>query len=332
MSFLASLSASSSASSGGVYQAWLPRSASPLNAGTDHLFIALLLLSAAVLLLLVGLLDWLLWRYRSDGTDREGKDTPVSRLALAAAVGLPLIVVVLVFLGGMDGFVDREVAPARALEIRAVADTWHWSFHYPGDVEDAQLHLPLNRPVKLLLDSPHSIQGLYLPVFRAQQSAVPGREASLWFVADRPGEYEAVGTQVLGALEDSMRTKLIVHEQGGYEAWVATASDVLKLLPPVEAGKVLVERNGCLVCHTTDGTPKTGPSFKGVIGRHREFEDGSSMVTNEDYVRESIRQPRKRVVKGFQPLMPSFEGKVSDAEIDAIIEYFKSLGSSQGGS
>ena len=310
---------------------WLPEAASSAASGTDGIFKALLILSGVVLALLIGAIDYLLWRFASDEEEAEGKPGRPRPFTLGLMVALPLITVVFVFLGGLDAFVDRQVAPAGAVEIQVEAGRWNWSFAYPGDFTTNELHLPVDLPVRLTLSSRDVEHGFYLPELRMRQTVIPGRETELWFEATVPGEYLLRSSAAMGAAEESMSVAVQVHEAGEFEAWLASSTNILESLPPAEAGAVLVQRNGCLVCHSVDGSPRTGPSFQGVLGREQTFADASRAINDSSYVRQSILEPTAKVVEGFQPLMPSFEGKLSDPEIGAIVEYFKTLSEPEGG-
>jgi cytochrome c oxidase subunit 2 len=310
---------------------WLPEAASSAAKGTDGLFMVLLVLAGVVVALLVGAIDYLLWRHANDEEGARGTTHRPRPFSMLVMIVVPLLTVIFVFVAGLRGFVDRQVAPAGAVQIRAEAGRWNWSFGYPGDFTTNELHLPVDAPVRVTLASRDVVHGFYLPEMRMRQTAVPGRETQLWFKATVPGEYRMLSSTALGAAEESMSVAVIVHEPGGFESWLASSTNILESLPPAEAGAVLVQRNGCRVCHSVDGSTITGPSFLGVLGRERVFADGSRAVTDSSYVHQSILDPTAKVVEGFQPLMPSFEGKLSDPEIGAIVEYFKTLSGEEGG-
>ena len=309
---------------------WLPEAASSAAARTDGLFMALIILSGVVLALLIGAIDYFLWRHATDDESAQGKPSRPRPFTLALMIVIPLLTVVFVFLGGLNDFVDRQVAPAGAIEISAEAGRWNWSFGYPGEFTTNELHLPVDLPVRVTLSSRDVVHGFYLPEMRMRQTAIPGRETTLWFEPTLPGDYRLISSTAMGAAQESMSVAVVVHEPGEFESWLASSTNILESLPPAEAGAVLVQRNGCLVCHSVDGSTITGPSFLDVLGRTRVFADGSSAVSDSSYVHESILDPTAKVVEGFQPLMPSFEGKLSDPEIGAIVEYFKTLGGETG--
>jgi cytochrome c oxidase subunit 2 len=185
--------------------------------------------------------------------------------------------------------------------------------------------VPVDTPVRLVLSSDDVIHSFFVPAFRIKQDAVPGRYTKLWFNAKETGTFQVFCAEYCGTKHSDMLTHVVVHEPGGFEKWLADVSDFLAKLPPAEAGKKIYESYGCKACHTVDGTPGIGPSWKGVYGKQRSFTDGTSEVAEENYLRQSILEPQAKVVAGFGPVMPTFKGKLKDAEITAVIEFIKSL-------
>lgn len=154
---------------------------------------------------------------------------------------------------------------------------------------------------------------------------VPGRYTTMWFDATRTGTFPLLCAEYCGTKHSEMLTEVVVHPSGEYERWLEKASNLLATLPPEEAGKILYTKRGCAQCHTTDGTARIGPSFKGTFGTDQAMTDGSTQHIDENYCRESILEPLKKVRGGFRPVMPSYKGQLKDPEIDAIIAYIKSL-------
>ncbi|MFH1845133.1 MAG: c-type cytochrome [bacterium] len=309
---------------------WFPETAASSAGGVDTTFRILLFVTGICLAIIVGVIDLFLWKYRRRSHDEIGKpshpDRPgPGRGLLAALILLPLALAVALFLVGFQGFLSGQIAPARAYEIQVEGRQWAWHFTYPNGYVSQELHVPLDEPVKLLLTSADVVHSVVIPAFRLRQEVVPGRQTEAWFTAGKPGEYPLLGGEYNGAWYDSMRCVVVVHEPGGFETWLAAAANVLEQYPPIEAGEILVQRNGCLQCHSLDGVKGIGPSLLDVLGRDRVFTDGSNLVTDEEYIRESIKAPQQRVVDGFQPVMPP-QPNLGDPEIDAIIEYLKSLG------
>ena len=200
---------------------------------------------------------------------------------------------------------------------------WNWSFTYPNGYVDANLHVPVDRPVQLVMSSADVIHSLYVPVFRIKQDVVPGRYSKVWFEATEPGEYDLFCAEYCGTSHSDMLALVVVHPPGEFEAWLEQASNFLETMSPVDAGRKLFQVRGCMQCHSMDGSAKTGPTLLGVFGRSENMANGTTLTVDENYIRESILEPNARVVAGFEPVMPTYQGRLKDAEIMAIIEYLK---------
>jgi cytochrome c oxidase subunit 2 len=159
---------------------------------------------------------------------------------------------------------------------------------------------------------------------------VPGRYSKAWFEATAPGEYELFCAEYCGTGHSDMIAKVVVHPVGEFETWLESASNFLETMTPVDAGRKLYQIRGCQQCHSVDGSAKTGPSLFGIFGHSQPLTDGSSVVVDENYVRQSILDPASQVVAGYEPVMPTYQGRIKDEEITVIIEYLKSLSGEQG--
>jgi cytochrome c oxidase subunit II len=304
---------------------WLPPPASTTAKYADELFLLLLAISAfffALIVLLMGLFVFLYRRRQGTGPAQSpSHNTPLE----VAWTLIPVAIVIFVFYEGFTGYMDMRTAPRHAYEIQVIAKKWSWLFKYPNGHEDEDLHVPVDQPVRLLMRSEDVIHGLFIPAMRVHMDVVPGRFTTTWFRADKPGDYDLVCAQYCGTKHSSMRAGVIVHPSGEFEKWLADAGNFEKNLPPLERGKMLYRRFGCWQCHSTDGTAGTGPSFKGVFGHQVDLSDGTSLVADENYIRESILEPQAKIVKGFQPVMNTYKGMLSDDDIAALVEYIKSL-------
>jgi cytochrome c oxidase subunit 2 len=169
------------------------------------------------------------------------------------------------------------------------------------------------------------IHSLFIPAFRLKQDLVPGRYTTTWFRATEPGEYDLECAEYCGTSHSDMLAKVIVHRPGEFETWLQEAEKQLKNLPPAELGRELYLRRGCAVCHSTDGTPKVGPSFKGIYGETHEFQNAPPAKVDDNYIRESILTPSAKIRKGYPDQMTVYQGQLSDDQITAIIEFIKSL-------
>ncbi|NOZ94931.1 MAG: cytochrome c oxidase subunit II, partial [Acidobacteria bacterium] len=254
----------------------------------------------------------------------EAPSTPPAGIQIAVGATVALVVLAL-FAAGFSTWIDMETPPAHPYEITVTAQPSSWHFRYPNDHVDEALHLPAGRPVLLRLAARDAAFTFSVPAFRVRRGMFPGREGTLWFEATVPGTYEVVCARFAGDGTSEMVAPVVVHERGEFATWLKGVSDFLGTLPPAEAGRKLYQMKGCTQCHSLDGTRKTGPSFKGIFGHEVELADGSTAVVGPEYIRESILQPRAKVVKGFEPVMPPFAGRVSDREIEALAALIESL-------
>jgi cytochrome c oxidase subunit II len=304
---------------------WLPMEGSTAAPTVDRLFYFILAVATVFFLLVVFLMTLFVLRYRRPkGALPEGRTVHNTPLELTWTA-IPLILVIVIFFLGFKGYMDINTAPQNAYEILVTGQKWSWQFTYPDGYVDSELHVPLDRPVLLTLTSVDVIHGFYIPAFRIKKDVVPGRYNKVWFRATVPGEYVLTCTQYCGTEHSSMMAKVIVHPPGGFETWLAGAADVAGRLPPAEAGEKLFKSKGCASCHTINGTVKIGPSFRGLFAGTVILSDGRKVTADEDYVRESILDPAAKVVAGFDPVMPTYKGRITDKEITALIEYLKTL-------
>jgi cytochrome c oxidase subunit II len=303
----------------------MPREASTVAGEVDHLFYLVLGISAFFFLLVVGIMLYFVIRYRyREGVAAEKTATHNTALEVTWTV-IPLTLALVIFAYGFKGFIDIVTPPANAYEVLVTAQKWSWQFTYPNGYVDKDLHVPVNRPVRLVMQSQDVIHSLYVPAFRIKRDVVPGRYNKAWFQATTPGEYQLFCAEYCGTGHSTMLAKVIVHRPGGFDTWLADASNLLKTMSPVDAGRHLYTVRGCAQCHSIDGSGKTGPTFKGFFGHKVVLSTGQAITADEDYVRESILDPQAKVVAGFEPVMPTFQGRLTNEDITSIIQYLKSL-------
>lgn len=225
------------------------------------------------------------------------------------------------FLVGFRGYVDAAVAPADALVIAANAERYHWTFTYPdGNSVDDTLRVPVGKPVRVDVHTRDFDYRFDVPALHAAAEARAGSDGTAWFVASRAGTLPILcGASCNGHPE--MPTTLTALDAA---AWNDFTDDGSKL-PPAEYGAKLYAKSMCKTCHSLDGTPGTAPSFKGIFGKHEALADGSSVLVDEAYIKESILTPSAKVVKGFQPVMPPFAGQLNDKQIEALVAFVKSV-------
>jgi cytochrome c oxidase subunit 2 len=308
---------------GGTF--WMPPAASTIAPHTDAVFYFIYTVSLFFFTLIVLLMAYFVFRYRRrvEGERGPGRTTHHTALELTWTA-VPLVLVVLMFYSGFRGFMNLMNPPAGALDIRVLGQKWLWSFTYPNGHVDTELHVPVDTPVRLTLESNDVIHSFFIPAFRIKRDAVPGRYNRIWFQATRPGEYLALCAEYCGTQHSDMLARVVVHEPGLYEKWLAEAADPFRTRSLAEVGQLLVAKR-CGGCHSVDGSANIGPTFKGIYEHSVTLADGSTVVADDNYIRESILEPRAKIVRGYEPVMPTFKGQLKDREITAIIEYIKAL-------
>lgn len=304
----------------------LPPAKSSTAEITDALFYFINVTSLIFLISISAAIVWFAWKYRRKS---EEDVTPVishnSKLEITWSV-IPLILVIIVFGWGFSGYVNLATPPSDAYEVRVVGKSWLWEFHYQnGTVSINELHVPANRPVKLIMSSDDVIHSFYVPDYRVKRDVLPNRYSSLWFEATESGESMIFCTEYCGRAHSNMIGTVFVYEQEEFDSWLASAGSADDDLEPVELGEQLTNRYACVTCHSVDGSVIQGPSFQGLFGTDRTLESGETVTADENYIRESILEPNAKVVQGYEPVMPPFAGSLNDRQVDAIIEYIKTL-------
>jgi cytochrome c oxidase subunit 2 len=308
---------------------WLPRQGSTSAAGVDRLFNAITAISIFFFLLITVVMLYFVWKYRArPGHVAQRSSTHNQKLEITWTV-IPLLIVIWIFWEGFSGYLDLQTPPENAYEVQVLGQKWKWLFTYPNGVVDDNLHVPPDEAVRLVLTSQDVIHSLYMPEFRIKRDAVPGRYEKEWFQAKEPGEYQIFCAEYCGTSHSGMLAKVIVHRsRPEFDAWLQDAGNFLDKLPPEklwEGGQKLYNQRGCKQCHSIDGTAGIGPSFKGIWGHAQALRGGAQVTVDENYVRESIVNPQAKVVAGFEPVMPTYQGRLKDKEITAIIAYLKTL-------
>jgi cytochrome c oxidase subunit 2 len=232
------------------------------------------------------------------------------------------VVFIAVFAWGFEGFLDMRQAPKDVVEVKATATKWNWQFTYKNGETSPVLHVPIGRDVRILIQSMDVLHSLSIPAFRVKMDAVPGRYTDLWFRATKQGTYPIFCTEYCGQRHSEMLSEATVESEADFTDWVdGLGGD----LDPIAMGQKQYNDRGCKTCHSIDGTPKVGPTWKGLFGSERKLTDGSSATADENYLRQSILEPNAQVVQGFTPSMPTFQGQLKDKHIDGIIAYIKTL-------
>jgi cytochrome c oxidase subunit 2 len=297
-----------------------PERASSMAGQVDAIYIFLLVVCGMVALLVFTCLLYFAARYRSRaGVEAEQIDgsTP---LELTWSI-IPLCVFMVFFAWGALVFFKQRTPPRDATEVYVVAKQWMWKLeHAEGQREINELHVPVGRDVKLIMTSQDVIHSFYIPAFRMKQDVLPGRYTVAWFRATKPGTYHLFCAEYCGTQHSGMIGSVVVMEPAQYEAWMSGGP-----VGPLSAtGEKIFAELGCSTCHRSDAQGR-GPNLQGVFGKPVQLEDGRTVVADENYVRECILDPGAKRVKGFQPIMPTFQGLVSEEQVNALVAYVKSL-------
>lgn len=290
----------------------------------DDLFLFLTGLTLFFFLLIAGLTAWFVVRYRrARGAARGAAPSRHTGLEVAWSV-IPLALVIVVFFWGFHGYINAAVPPADALEIKVTGRKWLWQFEYPNGLRTInELHVPVAKPVRLVMISEDVIHSFYVPTFRIKQDVLPGKYTQLWFQATEAGVHRLLCAEYCGAGHSDMLGAIHVQGAEEYGRWLEKGGEGAEAVPAAQLGRLLYAKYGCDACHSLDGSRGEGPTFRGVFGRPVRLADGRSVPADENYIRESILQPQAKVVAGFQPVMPTFQGLLREREIAALIEFIK---------
>jgi cytochrome c oxidase subunit 2 len=226
-----------------------------------------------------------------------------------------------IFAWGAVVYFQQRTPPRDSTEVYVVAKQWMWKLeHAEGQREINSLHVPVGRDVKLIMTSQDVIHSFFVPEFRIKQDVLPGRYVVAWFRATKPGTYHLFCTEYCGTMHSGMIGTIEVMEPAQYQAWMSGGSAG----PLSASGEKIFAELGCATCHRTDSQGR-GPNLTGVFGKPVQLEDGRMVTADENYLRESILDPGSKITKGFKPVMPTFQGLVSEEQVNALVAYVKSL-------
>jgi cytochrome c oxidase subunit 2 len=290
----------------------------------DGVFLFILVVCVVLLALITASMTYFVIKYRKYPTPAQIEG---NRLLETIWTVVPVIVVLTMFYYGSKAYTERGRFPKEAIEVNVTARQWAWSFEYANGLQSDVLNVPVGKPVKLKLTSSDVIHSFYVPAFRVKEDVVPGRQGAIWFAADEEGSYDLFCTEYCGLGHSMMLAKVSVMAQEEFKGWLSAKVEP-EALEAAKTGQELIKAKGCTACHTTDGTPLIGPTFKGIFGRKSIVVTGDrqrEVIVDERYLRTSMLEPKADVVKGFPPVMPSHKGILTDEEIEAIIEYLKTL-------
>lgn len=312
---------------------------SELAASTDTLYAFIYWISVICFVAIVGAGTYFVFKYRrkteNDETPYIEGHTPTE---VGVSIGLFVLVMVLFYWGWTD-YMKSRTPPMNAYEINVVGQQWSWNYQYAsGKRMQNDLYIPKDTPIKLIMTSSDVLHSFYVPALRLKRDVIPGTYQFLSFTANKTGEYDIFCAEYCGLDHSKMLGKLIILEKDDFADWedgvgkyakgngAKAGADKAAGKSLVELGKELYTSKTCSACHSNDGSARVGPSFKGLFGKEEEMTDGKKIKVDEVYLRESMMDPNKHVVKGFAAgSMPPFKGQLSDDDVNALVTFIKSL-------
>lgn len=302
---------------------WLPDAITAVASEVDALFMFVLITSTILFVAVVVSTVYLAIRYRRRSDEYVPPETHENKWLEAVWIVLPTILVMIVFIWGFNVFITLNTPPPDSYQVQVRGKQWYWEFEYPNGVSTANdLYVPVNTPVKLMMSSEDVIHSFFVPEFRIKQDVIPNRYTSVWFEAEKTGEYQIYCTEYCGTQHSAMLGTVHVVTREEFDDWLEQQNQDL---PPVELGERVFTQYNCGVCHAINGTRVVGPPLNGIAGTMRDLDDGTSVLADDNYLRESIVNPGAAVVLGYPNAMPATFGSLSAKQIDGVIAYLHSL-------
>ena len=301
---------------------FMPEQASAGAGDVDNLTFFLFGMGTFFTVLIAAMVIFFAIRYRRKSDNLVGSNFENSAFLEITWTVIPLLIALFSFAWGVKVFFRLYRPPADAVEYQVTGKQWMWKIQHPtGQREINELHLPLGRPARLVMTSEDVIHSFYVPAFRAKADVLPGRQSSLWFTPTKTGRFHIFCAEFCGTEHSGMIGTVVVQSPEEYEAWVAAA-------PPPKAfsadGERLFAQYACNSCHKATAGGR-GPSLHGIYGKQVAFADGGSGRVDDAYLRESILMPSAKIVQGYESIMPSFQGQVSEEALQQLIRYIQSL-------
>ena len=304
--------------------ALLPYEDSSFATSVDAIFVSLLALCSAITLAVFAVIIYFCIRYqKGSGADRTRYPSEGKQIGIEVTwIVIPFIIFVGLFIWAGNVYYDMFSPPEDGLAIYVIGKQWMWKIEHPGGQREInQLHIPVNRNIVLTLTSQDVIHDFDVPAFRIKHDVLPGRYVRMWFKATKPGTYRLFCGQYCGDFHSLMKGSIIVMSATDYAAWLRQDHDAPETL--AAEGSRYFHSLGCSGCHENSQVVHA-PSLNGLYQQPVPLQSGQIVVANDDYLRDSILQPSKNVPAGYQPIMPSFQGTLSEEQIIALIAYIKS--------
>ncbi|WP_437184998.1 cytochrome c oxidase subunit II [Planctomicrobium sp. SH668] len=299
---------------------WFPESASNFSGRVDALYAFMVGVTVvSTVLICIMVIGFGIYYRRGSKANRRGQ-MHNNFLELIWASG-PLVVSMIMFAWGAVIYFDMHHPPEDAMNIEVVGKQWMWKIRHPGGkAEINSLHVPAGQPVRLRMISEDVIHSFFVPAFRVKQDVVPGYYTQLWFTPTKPGTYHLFCAEYCGTEHSGMIGTVTVLEPSDYARWLADDTGEA----PEVVGQKLFDRFRCATCHKAEGNGN-GPALTGIFGKDRPLKGGGLALANEQYLRDSIMLPNKQVLAGYQAVMPSFQGQITEEEVTSLIAYIKTL-------
>ena len=316
--------------SGDVLALWdfplFPEAAAEGASRVDMVFFVLFAMSAVLVIAVFGLILFFMFRYRA-GTNADRSHQIRNTLPYEITWTTATFVLLMVLFAWAAGVYYRgQKPPQGATTYHVLGKQWMWEIQHPnGRRELNEMHVPIGEPVKLVLASEDVIHSFYVPAFRIKQDAVPGMYTTVWFTPSKPGAYQLFCAEYCGTNHSRMTGTIYVMKSAQYEEWLHELPEVPASLPMEEKGRASFRRLGCRQCHKPD-TAALAPMLEGLFGTEVTLRDGSTVVADEQYIRESIIDPAAKVVRGYQAIMPTYKGVIDEHQLSMLIAAVRGLG------
>jgi cytochrome c oxidase subunit 2 len=305
---------------------FVPEQASAAASEVDNLTFYLVGMSTFFTVLIAAMVLFFAIRYRRSAANQVGSNFENSAFLEITWTVIPLLVALFTFGWGLKVFFQLSRPPADAVEYQVTGKQWMWKIQHPtGQREINELHVPLGQPTRLTMTSEDVIHSFFVPAFRAKADVVPGRQSTIWFTPTKAGRYHLFCTEFCGTEHSRMIGTVTVQTPEEYQAWLGTVPAPKALSAD---GDRLFAQYACNTCHKAEPGGR-GPALHGLYGTDVTLADGSRTRVDEAYLRESILMPSARMVQGYEPIMPAYQGQLNEEALQQLISYIKSLSTAE---
>jgi cytochrome c oxidase subunit 2 len=298
-----------------------PEQASTMAGRVDALYFFLIGVAVFFSVLIAALIVYYAVKYRRRDPRSVGANIRGGLMIEIVWTVIPLLITLVIFVWGASVFFAMASPPAETMNVYVVGKQWMWKFqHLDGHREIDELHVPVGRPVKLIMTSEDVIHDVFVPAFRVKADVLPGRYTTIWFQPTKPGRYHLFCAEYCGTRHSGMTGDVVVMEPSEFQLWLSSGNGET----PASSGEKLFADLACNTCHRPDSRSR-GPLLNGLYGSTVTLADGRRVIADEDYVRESILNPSAKITAGYQPIMPTYQGLVTEEQLLQLIEHIKAL-------